>query len=124
MLGFLGVLPGSGGIYRYRSLGSLEEGPIKSYFDILLPSCSNDEGIVVGNIRLAEDRVLPMLVTFQTNSECIKRSLDRPRLSFIPDAVSYCEAEYPLEALVKQRRRWNNGASFKQVWLFTHRKCA
>ncbi|CAB9507554.1 chitin synthase [Seminavis robusta] len=117
-VGYIQVIPGCGGIWRASHLGSLEEGPMKEYFDLLT---TDDEGVVLGNLKISEDKVLPTLVTFQDDKACEKRSLlPGPRLCFLPDAVSYCEAEYPLSTLVKQRRRWRNTAPARSLWFLLH----
>lgn len=122
MLGFAIVIPGCGGLYRRQALGSMEEGPIKKYFDLCIPPSEDDpkEGVILGNVRLAEDRILPTLAMFQTPEECRKRGITRPRLCYLTDAICYFEAEYPMDSLVKQHRRWSNGALFRSIWMYNN----
>ena len=46
-----------------------------------------------------------------------KRFRDRPHTGFVRDAIFYFEAEKPLGQLVKQRRRWINGAYMAGFWV-------
>jgi len=76
--------------------------------------------LVLGNTQLAEDRFPGNLLTFQSKIQCKEQNLPKcPRVQFIPDAIFSCEAELPLSALVKQRRRWNNGMIFSAVWFLS-----
>lgn len=122
-MGHMVVLPGCGSLYRVAHLGTIEEGPLKQYFEIL-DNVAPGDGIVLGNLRLAEDRILPGLLTFLSKKDCHRLNVHQPKLAYLPCAVSYVEAEYPLEMLVKQRRRWTNGAVFRSLWVMSTSACA
>jgi hypothetical protein len=120
-LGFLSVVPGPCGLYRYDCLGSIESGIMKTYFELSTCAPQNQCDLILGNTQLAEDRFPPILLTLQTTAQCKTQGTTSPcpRAHFVPDAIYYFEAEIPLQSLVKQRRRWNNGAFFSAVWFLS-----
>lgn len=120
-LGFLPVVPGPCGLYRYECLGSLHSGVMREYFELTTRKLETSD-LILGNTQLAEDRFPPILMTLQTTTQCKNKEgtiASCPRAHFVADSIYYFEAEIPLESLVKQRRRWNNGAFFSAIWFLS-----
>jgi hypothetical protein len=69
MSGFVSVLPGSGALYRFAHLGSLEEGPLQLYFAMMDDEHPKKDLLLRGNLRMAEDRVLPESIMFPNASK-------------------------------------------------------
>ena len=66
-------------------------------------------GMVLGNLRIAEDRVLSYAAVLKT---------PEPRhMGLVPDSVFYFESELRLQSLVLQRRRWLNGSVAGYLWM-------
>ena len=97
--GYLPVIPGPCGVYRSRDI--LVDSVRYWYFDIVNQEPAQT-GLILGNLRIAEDRILSYSVVLKTEAE--------RRMSFVPMSVFYFEAELDLERLVLQRRRWINGS--------------
>ena len=114
------VLPGPCGLFRYKHLGTMdeEESPLKKYFELTTRNLGSN-GIVLGNVQLAEDRFPSNLLTFMSRERCVKKGIRNPRTGFVRDAIYYFEAELPLSNLIKQRRRWTNGTFFAGYWLLS-----
>jgi len=112
--GFIPVLPGPCSLFRYEHfMGIIEE-----YFTLTTQPLSGDgSDIVLGNVQLAEDRFPPVLLTFRDQKNPIETKKNRPVTGFEHDAIFYFEAEKPLGQLVKQRRRWINGAYMAGYWV-------
>lgn len=104
--GLLPVIPGPCGLYRAKYL--LEDNVRDSYFRVV-----NEEphktGLILGNLRIAEDRVLSCYSVTKTS--------EPTSMTFNPLAVFYFEAETNLEKLVLQRRRWINGSVAGYIYL-------
>ena len=104
--GMLPVVPGPLGLYRARCV--LQDNVRDSYFKVV-----NEEphktGLILGNLRIAEDRVLSCYSVTKTE--------EKTSTSFNPLAVFYFEAETNLEKLVLQRRRWINGSVAGYIYL-------
>ena len=97
--GFLPVVPGPCGMYRASVL--LQPAVRDWYFDIVNQE-PNKTGLVLGNLRIAEDRILTYSVVLKAQVESYMR--------FVPLAIFYFEAETDLRQLLLQRRRWINGS--------------
>jgi chitin synthase len=65
-------------------------------------------GPAVSNMFLAEDRILCV--------EILARRGRRWLLSFVSDAAADTDAPTTLVQLIKQRRRWINGAFYAQIY--------
>lgn len=104
--GLLPVIPGPCGLYRATDM--LQNSVRDSYFNVV-----NEEpdktGIVLGNLRIAEDRILTYYAVTKTKEE--------KYLAFNPLAVFYFEAETNLEKFILQRRRWINGSVAGYIYL-------
>jgi hypothetical protein len=114
-VGFMPVLPGPCGLYRYKEFGTLEEGVMHQYFSLVNKKV---DSIIFGNVQLAEDRIPSCLLVFRddSGSETADKN-HKPRTGFVHDAIFYFEAEKPLGQLVKQRRRWINGTFAAYLWV-------
>jgi cellulose synthase/poly-beta-1,6-N-acetylglucosamine synthase-like glycosyltransferase len=104
--GCLPVIPGPCGLYR--SADVLQDNVRYWYFDIVNQE-PNQTGLVLGNLRIAEDRILSYSVVLKTKEE--------RRMGFVPMAVFYFEAELNLERFILQRRRWINGSVAGYIYL-------
>ena len=63
-----------------------------------VPSCSE------ANEYLAEDRIMCLQIYI--------KKLNAYKLSYVPDAKAFTDAPDSMMVLMKQRRRWMNGAMF------------
>jgi hypothetical protein len=91
---------------------------LDEYFSLTTKTVKvGNDGIILGNVQLAEDRFPPVLLTFRTAENCNENQLFKPKTGFEHDAVFYFEAEKPLHNLVTQRRRWINGSYIAVYWV-------
>ena len=104
--GLLPVIPGPCGLYRAADL--LQDSVINAYFSVVNEEPSNT-GLVLGNLRIAEDRILTYYAVTKTSEERY--------LAFNSLALFYFEAETSLEKLILQRRRWINGSVAGYIFL-------
>jgi cellulose synthase/poly-beta-1,6-N-acetylglucosamine synthase-like glycosyltransferase len=104
--GLLPVIPGPCGLYRASDI--LQNKVRNSYFDVVNKEPS-ETGLIEGNLRIAEDRILTYYAVTKTEEERY--------LSFNPLAVFYFEAETELQKLMLQRRRWINGSVAGYIYL-------
>ena len=104
--GCLPVVPGPCGLYRSSDM--LQNNVRDWYFDIVNEEPS-ETGIVLGNLRIAEDRILSYSAVLRTEEE--------RNMAFIPQAVFYFEAETNLQQFLLQRRRWINGSVAGYIYL-------
>lgn len=93
--GFLPVLPGPCGLYRFNDI---QGEPLDYYFSIVNAN-PIDSGLCIANMMLAEDRVLSLSAVLKTGK----------RTTWVPQSVFYSEAETSSEKFISQRRRWTNG---------------
>ncbi len=97
--GYMPVIPGPCGLYRASDI--LQNNVRLSYFNLInAEPC--ETGILLANVKTAEDRVLSCYSATKTK--------DGKLLGFNPLAVFYFESEQDLEQLNLQRRRWVNGS--------------
>jgi len=88
---------------------------------------SEELGIVLANLQLAEDRIPSFLCTFGStststgsNSKQQQQQLKPPVTSYVRDSVIYFDAELTVARLAKQRRRWLNGTTAAYLYLLRH----
>ena len=97
--GYNSVLPGAYCMFRWKAI---QGGPMDKFFKLVNsdvdPSCGE------ANEYLAEDRVMCLQIYIKQNSGYY--------LTYVPDAKAYTDAPEDLCTLIKQRRRWMNGALF------------
>jgi chitin synthase len=97
--GFNSVLPGAYSMFRWKAI---KGEPLDEFFRGVnrqdLPSCAE------ANEFLAEDRVMCLQIYIKRN--------EKFHLCYIPDAKAYTDAPGSIAILIKQRRRWMNGATF------------
>ena len=103
--GVLPVIPGPCGLYRSTSV--LNNDVRNEYFGALNAN-ADKVGIVLGNLKIAEDRLLTYLSIFKNNGS---------NMVFVPMAIFYFEAEVELKRFLLQRRRWINGSMAGYVYL-------
>eukprot|EP01103_Thecamoeba_quadrilineata_P002515 TRINITY_DN12465_c0_g1_i1.p1 TRINITY_DN12465_c0_g1~~TRINITY_DN12465_c0_g1_i1.p1 ORF type:complete len:799 (+),score=122.11 TRINITY_DN12465_c0_g1_i1:135-2531(+) len=97
LFGFLPVIPGPCGLFR---MSDIRGAPLDWYFKNVNQD-PDTAGILLGNLLLAEDRLLSWAAALKT---------EETRFTMlVPEAVFYFEAETELEKFVPQRRRWQNG---------------
>lgn len=104
--GLLPVIPGPCGLYRASDL--LQDNVRNSYFSVVNEEPSKT-GLVLGNLRIAEDRILSYYSVIKTE--------ERKSMAFNPLAVFYFEAETDLQKFILQRRRWINGSVAGYIYL-------
>eukprot|EP01114_Cavostelium_apophysatum_P023119 TRINITY_DN860_c0_g1_i1.p1 TRINITY_DN860_c0_g1~~TRINITY_DN860_c0_g1_i1.p1 ORF type:complete len:978 (-),score=270.57 TRINITY_DN860_c0_g1_i1:159-3092(-) len=105
LFGFLPVIPGPCGLYRAADmLGKARDW----YFDVVNTD-PDKSGMVLGNLRIAEDRVLSYAAVLKTE--------EPRRMALIPESTFYFEAECQLEKFLLQRRRWTNGTVAGYIYL-------
>lgn len=106
MGGCLPVIPGPCGLYRASDI--LQDRVREWYFGVV--SVDPDKtGLVLGNLKIAEDRIL-------TYSSVLKTKQER-RMAFCALSVFYFEGELELERFILQRRRWINGSVAGYIYL-------
>lgn len=105
--GFNSVLPGAYSMFRWKAI---KGEPLDEFFKGVnsqeLPSCAE------ANEFLAEDRIMCLQIY-------IKKG-EKYHLCYIPDAKARTDAPESLAILIKQRRRWMNGATFGTTKVFSH----
>jgi cellulose synthase/poly-beta-1,6-N-acetylglucosamine synthase-like glycosyltransferase len=109
-LQFLPVLPGPCSLFRACVIT-----------DSLLTEQRNfvtspvfEDGLVSGNLKIAEDRIPSYLVLLQD---------DLPsETHWVPEACFFAESEDTLHEFIPQRRRWMNGTVAGYFWLVANKK--
>ena len=104
IFGFLPVIPGPCGMYRCED--ALQDDARNWYFDVI-NATPNETGLILGNLKIAEDRVL-------SYASILKLKHTR-FMGFVDEAMFYFEAETNLDSFLYQRRRWING-TFAGYW--------
>jgi len=97
--GYNSVLPGAYCLFRWEAI---QGGPLDAFFKIV--NKADDPSCTEANEYLAEDRVMCLQIFIKENSGYF--------LTYIPDAKAVTDAPEKLLVLMKQRRRWMNGALF------------
>lgn len=97
--GFTQVLPGAYSVFRWSAI---KGGPLDAFFRNVTrtetPTCAE------ANEYLAEDRIMCLEIYTKINCGF--------KLAYVPDAKAFTDAPPDLMTLMKQRRRWMNGAFF------------
>jgi chitin synthase len=106
IVGFLPVIPGPCGLYRSSIL--LKDEVRYWYFDLVNKE-PTETGLVLGNLRIAEDRILSYSVLLKNEEPA--------NMMFVPESVFYFEAETSLKQFILQRRRWINGTVAGYIYL-------
>jgi chitin synthase len=100
--GFNSVLPGAYSLFRWKAI---KGEPLDEFFRSVtrgdFPSCAE------ANEFLAEDRVMCLQIYIKKHCKF--------HLAYVPDAKAFTDAPDSLAVLIKQRRRWMNGAMFGTV---------
>lgn len=96
--GMLPVMPGPCQLFRYKPITGI---PLDYYFAMVNQN-PEDGGMVVGNLLLAEDRILSEAVVLLAEQE--------QTTEWEPKSVFYFDPELSTNKVVTQRRRWNNGS--------------
>lgn len=105
--GMLPVIPGPCGMYRASNI--LDDN-VRDYYFSTVNQDPDTTGMVLGNLRIAEDRIL-------TYASVVKSSIAGAYMEFNQLAVFYFEAETDLDTLIFQRRRWINGSVAGYIYL-------
>ena len=97
--GFTQVLPGAYSLFRWKAI---KGDPLEAFFKSVTrndtPTCAE------ANEYLAEDRIMCLQIYI--------KKLDSYNLAYVPDAKAFTDAPQSMTVLMKQRRRWMNGAMF------------
>lgn len=96
--GLLPVMPGPCQLFRYEGIRGA---PLDFYFAMVNQN-PEEAGMLVGNLLLAEDRILSQAVVLMTDDDTVTQ--------WEPKATFFFDPELTTERVVTQRRRWNNGA--------------
>jgi len=114
VFGFIDVLPGAFSAYRYAAVKTKEhpltgepEGPLVHYFQTLTTPM-DQLGPFLGNMHLAEDRILCF--------EIVARLNEKWTMHYCKGAVAKTDVPETIEGLIRQRRRWLNGTFFAAVY--------
>ena len=86
-------------MFRWKAI---QGGPMDKFFKLV--NSDEDPTCPEANEYLAEDRVMCLQIYIKKNSGYY--------LTYIPDAKAFTDAPTNLTVLIKQRRRWMNGALF------------
>ena len=97
--GFTQVLPGAYSVFRWKAI---KGEPLDAFFKNVtrqeIPTCAE------ANEYLAEDRIMCLQIYIKTS--------EKYNLAYVPDAKAFTDAPDSMIVLMKQRRRWMNGAMF------------
>jgi len=105
LAGMLPVIPGPCGMSRRSDMAGE---PWRWYFETV-HTPPEEQDIMLGNLLLAEDRVLCYAAALKT---------EKPRFTaLVPTATFYFAAETELKTLASQRRRWINGTVAGYIYL-------
>ena len=97
--GFTSVLPGAYCMFRWKAIkGSPLDMFFKNVTRLETPTCAE------ANEYLAEDRIMCLQVYIKKETGYT--------VQYIPDAKAFTDGPQSLTVLMKQRRRWMNGALF------------
>lgn len=102
VFGFVSVLPGAFSAYRFAAI---QGKPLDRYFHC---EHNNVTSPFMSNMYLAEDRILGFEVLVKENCKWV--------LSYVYDSVADTDVPESIVGLVKQRRRWLNGAFFTLLY--------
>jgi chitin synthase len=97
--GYNSVLPGAYSLFRWQAI---QGGPMDKFFKLV--NSDADPSCPEANEYLAEDRVMCLQIYIKEKAGFY--------LTYIPDAKAFTDAPENLTILIKQRRRWMNGALF------------
>eukprot|EP00122_Pirum_gemmata_P006001 Pgem_evm1s5485 len=103
LCGMLPVIPGPCGMYRMSDIS----GPCLDYYMDFINNTTAENGIMQGNLLLAEDRILSYAAALKTGKYT----------RWVPSAIFYFEAETESEKFLAQRRRWTNGTFACYIYL-------
>eukprot|EP00124_Ichthyophonus_hoferi_P003250 Ihof_evm1s272 gene=Ihof_evmTU1s272 len=103
LVGLLPVLPGPCGLYRMQDIA----GECLEYYFEVVNIPPENQGMIAGNLLLAEDRILSYAASLKTGKFT----------TWVPHAVFYFEAETVTATFVAQRRRWTNGSFAGYIYL-------
>ena len=98
--GLLPVIPGPCGLHR---ASNILNDRVRGYYFDMVNKDPDQTGLVMGNLRIAEDRILTYAVVFLS-------MIAGAYMEFNTLALFYFEAETRLDMLMFQRRRWINGS--------------
>lgn len=104
----------------------IEGEPMERYFEIMRKTPA-ETGLLLGNLRLAEDRVLtyaPLLwgepICLSSPGSSISERRTGVHIAVDMRAVFVFQLEDTFQHLVSQRRRWHNGAAAGFLWLLSN----
>lgn len=137
LIGYLPVVPGPCAFFRSSAISHQR---IELLRDII-SSPPHLDGIIQGNLKIAEDRILSFILLMNLSSlDGASPTQDRNPPSALSTSNSqrrdpssswstewvlstcfYFESEETLKELVMQRRRWLNGTTAGNIWLLSHK---
>jgi cellulose synthase/poly-beta-1,6-N-acetylglucosamine synthase-like glycosyltransferase len=114
LAGFLPVVPGPCGLFRANAITN---GILTSVRTIC--HSTPEDGLVLSNLLLAEDRILSYLLVLVTQPQREGELFARTwQTHWVPSTTFFFESEATLKEFVLQRRRWLNGTVMGYIWLF------
>lgn len=105
--GYNSVLPGAYSVFKWKAI---QGDPLDEFFRNV--NRSDDPTCAEANEYLAEDRVMCLQIYIKKKN--------RYYLTYVPEAKSVTDAPDSLTVLIKQRRRWMNGATFGTIKVISH----
>jgi hypothetical protein len=112
-LGFLPVIPGPCGLFRANAVTASMLEDVR----LICTNPSTRDGIIQGNLKIAEDRILSYLLLLVPGPNG-----EQFETHWVPSTTFFFESEDDLNELVPQRRRWLNGTVAGYLWLLTNTK--
>lgn len=106
--GFISVLPGAFSAYRWAAI----RGEALNEYFLAEELTTRQLGPVRANMYLAEDRVLCFALLCRQNHSW--------KLAWVPTARASTDVPSDLSVLIRQRRRWLNGAFFATMYFLRH----
>jgi cellulose synthase/poly-beta-1,6-N-acetylglucosamine synthase-like glycosyltransferase len=103
LCGMLPVLPGPCAMFRCSDI----HGECLNYYINFVKKEKDKNGLVSGNVMLAEDRILSFAASLMTGKYT----------QWVPSAVFYFQAETESKLFIAQRRRWTNGTFYCYFYL-------
>jgi len=125
LIGYLPVVPGPCAFFRSSALSHQRIELLRE----IISSPPHLDGIIQGNLKIAEDRILSFILLMNLSSSnnglSAKSHVRGPSSAWSTDWVLstcfYFESEETLKELVMQRRRWLNGTTAGNLWLLSHK---
>lgn len=111
LAGFLPVVPGPCGLFRCAALSN----DIIERVRRICTSPAEQDGLIVANLKIAEDRILSYLLVLVPDAS----TGESWETHWVPSTAFFFESEATLKEFVLQRRRWLNGTVAGYMWVIS-----